>query len=139
MRKNRHSSGLNENGSKVKPPKKYFPTQKILELKISKFQKPSIIPDNWNPEYPPHPPRGSCFSGCVGSICWGECVPPAYLWLILCVLQGEKNQWQMRRSQKVDKQEILTLQANLQAEIQAKQQLVDEMNKIKAANVANER
>jgi len=53
--------------------------------------------------------------------------------------RGEKNQWQMRRSQKVDKQEILTLQANLQAEIQAKQQLVDEMNKIKAANVANER
>lgn len=55
------------------------------------------------------------------------------------VFQGEKNQWQMRRSQKVDKQEILTLQANLQAEIQAKQQLSEEMNKIKAANVANER
>ena len=55
------------------------------------------------------------------------------------MLQGEKNQWQMRRSQKVDKQEILTLQANLQAEIQAKQHLSEEMNKIKAANVANER
>lgn len=54
-------------------------------------------------------------------------------------MQGEKNQWQMRRSQKVDKQEILSLQANLQAEIQAKQQLSEEMNKIKAANVANER
>ena len=54
-------------------------------------------------------------------------------------LQGEKNQWQMRRSQKVDKQEILSLQANLQAEIQAKQQLSEEMNKIKAANVGNER
>ncbi|KAJ7369808.1 Serine/threonine-protein kinase MRCK alpha [Desmophyllum pertusum] len=53
--------------------------------------------------------------------------------------RGEKNQWQMRRSQKVDKQEILSLQANLQAEIQAKQQLSEEMNKIKAANVANER
>ncbi|XP_078344292.1 serine/threonine-protein kinase MRCK alpha-like isoform X3 [Oculina patagonica] len=53
--------------------------------------------------------------------------------------RGEKNQWQMRRSQKVDKQEILTLQANLQAEIQAKQHLSEEMNKIKAANVANER
>lgn len=59
--------------------------------------------------------------------------------LYLHVLQGEKNQWQMRRSQKVDKQEILTLQANLQAEIQAKQYLSEEMNKIKAANVANER
>lgn len=39
----------------------------------------------------------------------------------------------------MDKQEILTLQANLQAEIQAKQQMSEEMNKIKAANVANER
>ena len=55
------------------------------------------------------------------------------------ILQGEKNQWQMRRSQKVDKQEILTLQSNLQAEIQAKQQLMEELNKMKAANVANER
>nr|XP_058949041.1 serine/threonine-protein kinase MRCK alpha-like isoform X2 [Pocillopora verrucosa] len=53
--------------------------------------------------------------------------------------RGEKNQWQMRRSQKVDKQEILTLQSNLQAEIQAKQQLMEELNKMKAANVANER
>ncbi|XP_068751786.1 serine/threonine-protein kinase MRCK alpha-like isoform X3 [Montipora capricornis] len=53
--------------------------------------------------------------------------------------RGEKNQWQMRRSQKVDKQEKITLQANLQAEIAAKQQMVEEMNKIKAANVANER
>ena len=55
------------------------------------------------------------------------------------MLQGEKNQWQMRRSQKVDKQEILTLQSNLHAEIQAKQQLMEELNKMKAANVANER
>lgn len=45
----------------------------------------------------------------------------------------------MRRSQKMDKQEILQLQANLQAEIQAKQLMGEEMNKIKAANVANER
>jgi len=45
----------------------------------------------------------------------------------------------MRRSQKMDKQEILQLQANLQAEIQAKQLMAEEMNKIKAANVANER
>lgn len=59
--------------------------------------------------------------------------------LFLQLLQGEKNQWQMRRSQKVDKQEILTLQSNLHAEIQAKQQLMEELNKMKAANVANER
>ena len=39
----------------------------------------------------------------------------------------------------MEKQEILTLQANLQAEIQAKQLMSEEMNKIKAANVANER
>ena len=39
----------------------------------------------------------------------------------------------------MDKQEILQLQANLQAEIQAKQLMAEEMNKIKAANVANER
>lgn len=45
----------------------------------------------------------------------------------------------MRRSQKMEKQEILTLQANLQTEIQAKQLMSEEMNKIKAANVANER
>lgn len=59
--------------------------------------------------------------------------------LFLQILQGEKNQWQMRRSQKVEKQEILSLQSNLQAEIQAKQQLMEELNKMKAANVANER
>lgn len=59
--------------------------------------------------------------------------------LFLQMLQGEKNQWQMRRSQKVEKQEILSLQSNLQAEIQAKQQLMEELNKMKAANVANER
>ena len=63
----------------------------------------------------------------------------SHSFLFLQMLQGEKNQWQMRRSQKVDKQEILTLQSNLQAEIQAKQQLMEELNKMKAANVANER
>ena len=45
----------------------------------------------------------------------------------------------MRRLQKVEKQEILSLQANLHAEIQAKQQLAEELNKVKAANVATER
>ena len=45
----------------------------------------------------------------------------------------------MRRSQKVDKQEILSLQSKLQAEITAKQQMGEEMNKIKAASVAIER
>ncbi|KAK2561476.1 Serine/threonine-protein kinase MRCK alpha [Acropora cervicornis] len=53
--------------------------------------------------------------------------------------RGEKNQWQMRRSQKVDKQEILSLQSKLQAEIAAKQQMAEEMNKIKTASVSVER
>ncbi|KAK3733779.1 hypothetical protein QZH41_015098 [Actinostola sp. cb2023] len=53
--------------------------------------------------------------------------------------RGEKNQWQVRRSQKVDKQEILTLQSNLQAEIQAKQQLSEELNKSKAVHVTTEK
>jgi len=45
----------------------------------------------------------------------------------------------MRRSQKVDKQEILSLQSKLQAEIAAKQQMAEEMNKIKTASVSIER
>ncbi|XP_031559571.1 serine/threonine-protein kinase MRCK alpha-like isoform X2 [Actinia tenebrosa] len=53
--------------------------------------------------------------------------------------RGEKNQWQLRRSQKVDKQEILTLQSNLQAEIQAKQQLSEELNKSKAILITTEK
>ena len=53
------------------------------------------------------------------------------------VQKGEKNQWQVRRSQKVDKQEILSLQSKLQAEIAAKQQMAEEMNKIKGKNNVN--
>ncbi|XP_065655108.1 serine/threonine-protein kinase MRCK alpha isoform X2 [Hydra vulgaris] len=43
---------------------------------------------------------------------------------------GNKN-WQARRSQKLDKQELLSLQASLSLEVQAKQQLNDELIKIK--------
>ena len=45
--------------------------------------------------------------------------------------QPEKN-WKTRRSQKLDKMEILNLQANLQSEIQAKQEISKELSKIRA-------
>ena len=45
--------------------------------------------------------------------------------------QPEKN-WKNRRSQKLDKMEILNLQANLQSEIQAKQEISKELSKIRA-------
>lgn len=40
--------------------------------------------------------------------------------------------WQTRRSQRLDKQELLSLQANLKMEVEAKQNLNDELNKMKA-------
>ena len=43
----------------------------------------------------------------------------------------EKN-WKNRRSQKLDKMEILNLQANLQSEIQAKQEISKELSKVRA-------
>ena len=43
----------------------------------------------------------------------------------------EKN-WKNRRSQKLDKMEILNLQANLQSEIQAKQEIGKELSKVRA-------
>merc|ERR1719464_583640 len=48
----------------------------------------------------------------------------------------EKN-WKNRRSQKLDKMEILNLQANLQSEIQAKQEISKELSKIRAELVAS--
>ena len=47
--------------------------------------------------------------------------------------------WQTRRSQRLDKQELLSLQANLKMEVQAKQHLSDEVNKIKAKFNQSER
>ena len=43
-----------------------------------------------------------------------------------------ENNWKNRRSQKLDKMEILNLQANLQSEIQAKQEISKELSKIRA-------
>ncbi|XP_014670539.1 PREDICTED: serine/threonine-protein kinase MRCK alpha-like [Priapulus caudatus] len=47
--------------------------------------------------------------------------------------------WRNRRSQKMEKMELLHLQSSLQMEIQAKQQISEELTKIKAAHVASEK
>eukprot|EP00794_Sanderia_malayensis_P017614 gene17614-19368_t len=51
---------------------------------------------------------------------------------------ASKN-WQTRRSQRLDKQELLSLQANLKMEVQAKNHLSEELNKVKMARLALER
>ena len=43
----------------------------------------------------------------------------------------EKN-WRNRRSQKLEKMELLNLQSNLQSEIQAKQAINEELSKVRA-------
>ena len=43
----------------------------------------------------------------------------------------EKN-WRNRRSQKLEKMELLNLQSNLQSEIQAKQSINEELSKVRA-------
>ncbi|XP_065052228.1 serine/threonine-protein kinase MRCK alpha-like isoform X1 [Rhopilema esculentum] len=47
--------------------------------------------------------------------------------------------WQTRRSQRMDKQELLSLQANLKMEVQAKNHLSEELNKVKMARLEAER
>lgn len=49
-----------------------------------------------------------------------------------------RNRWRNRRSQRLDKMEILNLQSSLQSEIQAKQQICEELTKSKASQVATE-
>ena len=43
----------------------------------------------------------------------------------------EKN-WKNRRSQKLEKMELLNLQSNLQSEIQAKQEVSQELSKVRS-------
>ena len=43
----------------------------------------------------------------------------------------EKN-WKNRRSQKLEKMELLNLQSNLQSEIHAKQAITDELSKVRS-------
>ncbi|XP_019630761.1 PREDICTED: serine/threonine-protein kinase MRCK alpha-like isoform X5 [Branchiostoma belcheri] len=51
--------------------------------------------------------------------------------------RSEKN-WQMRRSQKLDKQELLALQSNLRSEIEAKQAISEELTRVKESHMAAE-
>lgn len=44
---------------------------------------------------------------------------------------AEKN-WKNRRSQKLEKMELLNLQSNLQSEIHAKQAITDELSKVRS-------
>ena len=50
----------------------------------------------------------------------------------------EKN-WRNRRSQKLDKMELLNLQSSLQSEIQAKQEISQELSKVRAELVAEQK
>ncbi|XP_072165583.1 serine/threonine-protein kinase MRCK alpha-like [Diadema setosum] len=51
---------------------------------------------------------------------------------------AREKSWQSRRSQKMDKMELLNLQSNLRSEIQAKEQITDELKKVKATHAADE-
>lgn len=51
----------------------------------------------------------------------------------------QDKSWRNRRSQKLEKMELLNLQSALQMEIQAKQQISEELTKFKAAHVASEK
>ena len=48
----------------------------------------------------------------------------------VCLFQN-RPRWRNRRSQRLDKMELLNLQSNLQSEIQAKQQVTNELSKVK--------
>lgn len=52
---------------------------------------------------------------------------------------SNRQRWRNRRSQRLDKMELLTLQSSLQSEIQAKQQIAEELTKIKTACVSFEK
>ncbi|XP_006813478.1 serine/threonine-protein kinase MRCK alpha-like, partial [Saccoglossus kowalevskii] len=49
-----------------------------------------------------------------------------------------EKDWKLRRSQKLDKIELLNLQSSLQSEIQAKQSVMEELKNIKASHVGTE-
>ncbi|PVD25745.1 hypothetical protein C0Q70_13405 [Pomacea canaliculata] len=51
---------------------------------------------------------------------------------------GTRPRWRNRRSQRLDKMELLTLQSSLQSEIQAKQHVTNELSKVKQECVAAE-
>lgn len=52
------------------------------------------------------------------------------------VLTPPEKNWRNRRSQKLDKMELLNLQSSLNSEIQAKQVISEELSKVRAELVA---
>lgn len=81
---------------------------------------------------------------CAGSIAqWQILSPRQSLWVqvhlfLFCGFQ-ERLKWTNRRSRRVDRMEILNLRLSLQNEVQAKQQIYNEMTELKAAHVESER
>jgi len=57
----------------------------------------------------------------------------------LLELQWQEKTWKNRRSQKLDKMQILDLQSNLQSEIQAKESIRKELSTAKAVQVSLEK
>lgn len=51
------------------------------------------------------------------------------------VVAGDKN-WRNRRSQKLDKMELLNLQSSLQSELQAKQTISEDLSKTRSELIA---
>ncbi|XP_048738047.2 serine/threonine-protein kinase MRCK alpha-like isoform X4 [Ostrea edulis] len=49
-----------------------------------------------------------------------------------------RQRWRNRRSQRLDKMELLTLQSNLNSEIQAKTQISEELTRVKSQSVSQE-
>ena len=50
-----------------------------------------------------------------------------------------RQRWRNRRSQRLDKMELLNLQSNLNSEIQAKSQITEELNGLKAQYAITEK
>ena len=59
--------------------------------------------------------------------------------VVLAFLNFQTKNWQTRRSQRLDKQELLSLQANLKMEVQAKQHMNEELNRIKMEKLSADR
>jgi hypothetical protein len=55
---------------------------------------------------------------------------------ILCYLFLQDKNWRNRRSQKLEKMELLNLQSSLQSEIQAKQAISEELSKTRSELIA---
>lgn len=55
------------------------------------------------------------------------------------VLAPQEKNWRNRRSQKLDKMELLNLQSSLNSEIQAKQVISEELSKVRADLVASQK